>query len=55
MFSHHGRYPQVRFTDEVVDDQRLTRLKRLSWHGAWISSERGVPNDTGSPTQTGYD
>ena len=36
VFSDYGRYPQVRFTDEVVDDQRLTRLKRLSWHGAWI-------------------
>jgi hypothetical protein len=55
MFSHHRRYPQLRFTDEIVNDQRLTRLERLPWHGAWISSERSVPNDTRAPTQTCYD
>jgi hypothetical protein len=55
MFSQHRRYPQVRFTDEIVNDQRLTRLERLPWHGAWISSERSVPHDTRAPTQTCYD
>ena len=55
MFSQHRRDPQVRFTDVIVDNQRLTRLERLAWHGARISSERSMPNDTRAPTQTCYD
>ena len=43
------------YTDEIVNDQRLTRLERLPWHGAWISSERSVPHDTRAPTQACYD
>ena len=46
---------QVRFADDIVDNQRLTRLERLPWHGARIGSERSVPNDARAPTQTRYD
>src|ERR1700722_8529902 len=29
---------QVRFADDIVDNQRLTSLERLPWHGARIGS-----------------